>query len=317
MERKKVLVTGGNGHLGNTIAKALCDRGYSVRVTVRNPEDVESNGIFEGYPVELCEADIRDEKSVKKAMEGVSGLFQVAALYNFDERSLGEGIVANNTEGSQTVLKVARSCGVERVVMTSSIVAVGFGGTKEQPMAEDDWNDPADPYCRSKVESEKAAWKYAKEQGLDLITLCPGLILGPNFYKHTASTVNVSTYINNQLPFRFPFQPSVVDVRDVAHAHILAYENRQASGRYLVSGTHVPDFSGILKEVEPDMVLPERMLSIEQMKQLSEKSGASNEMVGQSFIYTDKKIKSELGWEPRPIEDTLKDTISWIKERGM
>ena len=310
------MVTGGNGHLGNTIAKALCEKGYIVRVTVRNTEDVKSNGIFEGYPVELYEADIRDEKSVEKAMEGVSGIFQVAALYNFNERSLGGGIVAN-TEGSQTVLRVARSCGVERVVMTSSIVAVGFGGSIEQPMTEDDWNDPADPYCRSKVESEKAAWKYAKQEGLDLVTLCPGLILGPNFYKHTASTVNVSTYINHQLPFRFPFQPSVVDVRDVADAHILAYENKQASGRYLVSGTHVSDFSGILKKVEPEMVLPERVLSIEQMKQLSEKSGASSEMVGQSFIYTDKRIKSELGWKPRPIEDTLKDTICWIKKRGM
>jgi dihydroflavonol-4-reductase len=317
MESKNVLVTGGNGHLGNAIAKALCEKGYNVRVTVRNAKDVKSNKIFEGYTVELYEADIRDEASVKKAMEGVSGLFQVAALYNFNERGLGESIVANNTEGTQTVLKVAKACRVQRVIMTSSIVAVGFGGTKEQPMTEDDWNDPADPYCRSKVESEKAAWSYAREQGLDLVTLCPGLILGPNFYKHTASTVNVSTYINHQLPFRFPFQPSVVDVRDVAHAHILAYEYKQASGRYLVSGTHVADFPDILKEVEPEMVLPERMLSIEQMKQLSEKSGASNEMVGRSFIYSDQKIKSELAWEPRPIEDTLKDTISWIKERGM
>jgi len=317
MKSKKVLVTGGNGHLGNTLAKALCDKGYNVRVTVRNVEDVQSSGIFDGYPVELNEADIRDEGAIRKAMDGVEGLFQVAALYNFNERSVTEGIVANNTEGSQTVLKVAKSCGVNRVVMTSSIVAVGFGGTEDNPMTEEYWNDPADPYCRSKVESEKAAWNFAKEQGLSLVTICPSLILGPNFYKHTASTVNVSSYINNQVPFRFPFQPSVVDVRDVAQAHILCYENENASGRYLVSGIHLSDFFLSLKELEPEMVLPERMLTIEQLKQLSEKSGSSNEMVGKSFIYSDKRIKSELGWQPLPIEETLKDTIKWIKERGM
>jgi dihydroflavonol-4-reductase len=317
MKRKKVLVTGGNGHLGNTLAKELCNKGYNVRVTVRNAEDVKTSGIFDSYNVELHEADIRDENAVKKAMEGIAGVFQVAALYNYDEQSLGEGIVANNTEGSQTVLKVAKLCGVERIVMTSSIVAVGFGGTEEQPMTEENWSDPADPYCRSKLESEKAAWEYAKEQRLNLVTICPGLILGPNFYKHTASTVNISAYINNQVPFRFTFQPSVVDVRDVAHAHILAYENKEASGRYLVSGIHVSDLFEMLKEFDPEMVLPERVLSIDEVKQLSEKSGASVEMVGQSFLYSDKKILSELGWKPRPIEETLKDTIKWIKERSM
>lgn len=317
MTNKKVLVTGGNGHVGNTLVKALLDRGYEVRTTVRNVEKVESNGIFEDYTVELYEADIRDENALKKAMQGVSGVFQVAALYSLDEKRFGKTIVANNTEGSQTVLRLAKAFGIERVVMTSSIVAVGFGGVDGQPMTEESWSDPNHPYCRSKLESEKAAWEFAKAEGLDLVTLCPGLILGPNFYKHTASTSNVSAYINNRVPIRYPFPASVVDVRDVAFAHILAYEKKEASGRYLVSGFHVSDLWEMLKEFDPDMVLPERALSIEEMKQFAEKSGSSSEMIGQSFLYSDKKIQSELGWKPRPIEETLRDTIEWIKERGM
>ncbi|RYE52755.1 MAG: NAD-dependent epimerase/dehydratase family protein, partial [Sphingobacteriales bacterium] len=312
-----VLVTGGNGHLGNTLIKALCDKGYEVRATVRNIANVKSSEIFHGYNVEFFEADIRNEEAVKKAMHGVDGVFQVAALYNYDELSLGEGIVANNTEGSLTVLRAAKSCGINRVVMTSSIAAVGFGGTNELPMTEEDWSDPADPYCRSKVESEKAAWEFAKENGLNLITLCPSLILGPNFYKHTPSTMNVSAFINNQIPFRFEFQTSIVDVRDVAKAHILAYENENASGRYLVSGIHVPDFCDVLKKYDPDMLVPERLLSIEETKQFAEKSGAPAELIGQTFLYSDKRIKSELDWMPRPISETLVDTIHWLKEREM
>lgn len=317
MKNKTVLVTGGNGHLGNTLVKALCDKGYEVRTTVRNLNSVKSSEIFDGYNVDLYEADIRDESAVKKAMEGVSGVFQVAALYNYDELSLGEGIVANNTEGSQKVLQIAKSCGVGRVVMTSSIAAVGFGGTEEQPMTEDNWSNPADPYCRSKLESEQAAWDYAKEHELDLVTLCPSLILGPNFYKHTPSTANVSAFINNQIPFRFAFQTSIVDVRDVALAHILAYENSNASGRYIVSGVHVTDFSEMLKEFDPDMILPERILSVEETKAFAEKSGAPVELIGNSFRYSDKKIISELDWKPKPIKETMLDTISWLKERGM
>ena len=317
MKPKKVLVTGGNGHVGNTLAKQLCDRGYDVRVTVRNPDEVKALGIFDGYPMELHQADIRDAAAVKKAMEGVCGVFQVAALYNYDERSLGEGIVANNTQGSQTVLRLAKTCGVERVVFTSSIAAVGFGGTREQPLTEENWSDPADPYCRSKLESEKAAWEYAKKQGLDLVALCPSVILGPNFYKHTPSTVNIGALINNQIPFRVPMQFSVVDVRDVAEAHILAFENKKASERYLVTGTNIPDLFDTLRELEPHMVVPERTLTLDEATELAEKSGLPVELVGQPYLYSDKRIQSELGWKPRPIAETLQDTIDWIKTREL
>lgn len=317
MKGEKVLVTGGNGHLGNTLAKALVKRGYAVRVTVRNPEELLKHGIFDGYDIEVATADIRNEKEVESALDGISGVFQVAALYHFEDRGEATGIVSNNVEGSQTVLKAARDRKVKRVVMTSSVMAIGFGGTEEEPMTEVAWNYPEDPYCRSKVQSEKAAWAFAKDNGLDLVTICPGLILGPNFYKHTASTINVSVFVNNQVPFRFPFHPSIVDVRDVAEAHIQAYENPKASGRYLTSGTHVEDFVAALKECDPDMILPSRTLTYEEARKFSEKTGTSTEMVGKSFRYCDEKIQTELGWRPRPLQETLNDTIQWIKERGM
>ena len=317
MKSKRVLVTGGNGHVGNTLAKSLCERGYEVRVTVRTPQEAQAFGIFNGYPVEIHQADMRDEAALRKAMTGVSGVFQVAALYHYDEQGVGEAIVDNNTKGSQTVLRLAKECGVERVVLTSSIAAVGFGGTREQPLTEDDWANPVDPYCRSKLESEKAAWEYAKQQGLDLVVLCPSIILGPNFYKHTPSTVNVGALVNNQIPFRVPMQLSAVDVRDVADAHILAYENKNASGRYLVTGTNIPDLLDALSALDPDMAVPERTLSLDEVKQLAEKSGMPAELVGQPYWYSDHRIRSELGWKSRPCSETLQDTIAWIKTREL
>jgi dihydroflavonol-4-reductase len=316
VKHKKVLVTGGNGHVGNTLAKTLCGREYDVRITVRNPEEVRAAGIFDGYDVELCRADITDEVAVREAMDGVDGVFQVAALYNYDEQ-MGDRIVANNTGGSLTVLRLAKACAVARVVLTSSIAAVGFGGTPEQPLTEDSWSDPADPYCRSKLESERAGRAFASEHDLDLVVLCPSIILGPNFYKHTPSTVNVSAFINNQVPFRLPMQFSVVDVRDVADAHIRAYESKSAAGRYLVAGTNIPDLMSALHELDPDMIVPQRTLTLDEAKRLAEKSGLPVELVGQPYLYSDRRIRSELGWAPRPVAETLSDTIAWIKDREL
>jgi dihydroflavonol-4-reductase len=317
VKREKVLVTGGNGHLGNTLVKALCARGYAVRATVRQPHEVREAGIFDDCDVELHQADIRDSDAMRQAMQGVQGVFQVAALYHYDEQSLGEGIVANNTEGSQSVLRQAKACGVQRLVFTSSIAAVGFGGTPEAPLTEENWGESDDPYCRSKLDSERAAWEFARQEGLEMVALCPSIILGPNFYKHTPSTVNIAAFVNNQVPFRLPMQMSVVDVRDVAHAHILAYENKQAHGRYLVSGTNVTNLLEMMSKLDPDMVLPERTLTAKEAIQFAEKAGMPTELVGQPYLFADTKIRRELGWSPRPVTETLGDTIAWIKAHDM
>lgn len=312
-----VLVTGGNGHVGNTLAKQLCDRGYAVRVTVRDVEDVRAQGIFDGYPVELHQADIRDEDALRAAMAGVRGVFQVAALYHYDEASLGEGIVENNTDGCLAVLRAAQASGVARVVLTSSIAAVGFGGTEEQPLTEADWSDPEDPYCRSKLESERVARQWADEARLDLVVICPGIVLGPNFYKHTPSTVPVAAIVHNQMPFRVQVALSVVDVRDLADAHILAYEKGTPGGRYLAAGTHVPDLVMAVTEAVPGLQVPERVLSLAEAKALAQKSGTPVELVGQPYRYSDRRIRDELGWQPRPLAETLRDTAAWIEAHDL
>jgi dihydroflavonol-4-reductase len=317
VQPRKMLVTGGNGHVGNTLAKQLCNKGYEVRVTVRNPDEVRAFGIFDGYDVQVHRADMRDAAALRHAMDGVDGVFQVAALYNYDEQGLGEHIVANNVEGAQTVLRLAKECGVERVVLTSSIAAVGFGGSEGSPLTEADWSQPDDPYCRSKMLSEQAAWTYARDHALDLVVLCPSIILGPNFYKHTPSTVNVGALIDNQVPFRIPIGLAAVDVRDVADAHILACENKNASGRYLVTGTRIPDLVGALSECDPDMVVPERTLSLDEARELAEKAGMPVELVGQPYCYSDERARRELGWQPRPVGQTLRDTVAWIRSRDL
>jgi dihydroflavonol-4-reductase len=129
--------------------------------------------------------------------------------------------------------------------------------------------------------------------------------------------VNVSAFVNNQVPFRIPMQLSVVDVRDVALAHMLAYRNPKATGRYLVAGTNVADLVGALSELDEEMVVPERVLSVEEAKQLAEKTGLPVELVGQPYWYSDERIRSELGWSPRPVQETLRDTVAWIKDNEL
>jgi dihydroflavonol-4-reductase len=112
-------------------------------------------------------------------------------------------------------------------------------------------------------------------------------------------------------------QVSVVDARDVADAHVRAYEDESASGRYLVAGAHIADLISALQDLDPDMVMPERTLTLDEAKQLAKKAGMPVELVGQPYRYCDRRIRSELGWAPRPVAETLRDTIAWIKEREL
>ncbi len=114
MKPKKVLVTGGNGHVGNTLAKALSERGYDVRVTVRNPDEVRSAEIFAGYPIELYQADIRNEAAIAKAMHGVVACSKWPRSTTTTSRARAKASL-------QTTQRVVRRCCGRRALAASNV----------------------------------------------------------------------------------------------------------------------------------------------------------------------------------------------------
>ena len=122
---KLCLVTGANGHLGNTLVRALLARGDKVRAGVRN---LDNRTPFEGLACELVYAELQDKTAMRKALEGVDVLYQVAAVFRHWARDPYEEIILPNINGTRLLLEAAAEAGVRRIVYVSSVAAVGHNG---------------------------------------------------------------------------------------------------------------------------------------------------------------------------------------------
>lgn len=317
----KVLVTGGTGHVGLTLSMELQQRGYDVRSTVRNLKNISRITPVKELGIEIVEADLLKPNTLKKAMEGVEGVFQVAAVYTTRAKDPQTEIIDPSVIGGINVLKAAHEAQVKRVVFTSTMGAVGLTSTPEIPLTEKDWNDDVEmPYVYAKTEAERKAWKFAEKNDLDLVTINPTGIIGPNFYRLTPSTEILDNIINNKLPAIPPSYLNVVDVRDVAIAHALAYETDKANGRYLC-GTENFSLREIMEKIHnefPEIQVPKRQLSPFLFRLFAFFSRQvtrqeANFLINLSQYIDTTKIRTELGWKPRPIEESLRDTVEWFK----
>ena len=187
--------------------------------------------------------------------------------------------------------------------MTSSFAAVGYSPSTEQRWTEQDWTDPADEntaYIRSKAIAERAAWDFMTREGgaLELTTIVPVGIFGPTLGPHLSTSVQIvrSMLAGGPLPTGQYF--GVVDVRDVADAHVRAMTTEAAAGeRFLV----VAD--------EPAVTFGE----------LARMVGVSTEdnTTGTRPQISNAKAKAVLGWRPRPLDETIRDTVTSLRDLGL
>jgi nucleoside-diphosphate-sugar epimerase len=240
---KKVLVTGANGHVGNNLVKALVERGYRVRASVRDSGDSRKIANLPAADIELVSLDVRDGKRFEEAAAGMDMLFHVAATYKNYTASKGEAdeMTRDCIEGARSAMLAAARCGVRRIVLTSSAVTVPLVEPGGRATTEEDWRtDFNSPYHRAKTLAEQEAWQLAKEHGLDLVTVLPGGIIGPGFARGTASTDFIESIMLGGLKMGAPDANfPAVDVRDVVTGHILAAESG-ATGRFLIVNDVLP-----------------------------------------------------------------------------
>ncbi len=326
-----ILVTGANGHVGYNITKLLAEQGYNVRASVRDVRNKEKTNHLNELGVEVVEADIMKPESLKSAVNGMDGVFQVAAVFKTWAKNPQKEIIEPSMIGGVNVLKAAKEAGVKKIVFTSGNVAMGSDSSPERIFAEDDWNDTAtSPYVIAKTQGEKKAWEFAEQNNLNMVSINPAAIIGPGFYRHTGSTEFFEEILKNKLPGIFPLNLSFVDARDVAKAHLLAYENKDAKGRYLVSDKFFTsmDLLQLIKEFEPGISIPEKQISLSQLKVFSFIDWCSslftgnrkltkvmiNDTLGKYAKFSSRKAREELGWEPMDIRQSIKDTVFWVKQ---
>jgi dihydroflavonol-4-reductase len=237
-----VLVTGGTGFVAGWCIVELLERGYAVRTTIRNPakEDAVRGATGGGDRLTFAIADLTDDDGWDQAVAGCGYVLHVASPLGGDGRSDDGTLTGPARDGALRVLRAATRARVNRVVMTSSTAAAtprtAFGVSDESV-----WTDPADPnlnpYRRSKLLAERAAWDFMASHpgGTTLTTILPTAIFGPLLPTQNVGSVEV---IARLLAGRLPFVPrcgfTVVDVRDLADLHIRAMTSPAAAGQRFI-----------------------------------------------------------------------------------
>lgn len=314
-----VCVTGAGGFIASWLVKSLLERGYNVRGTAREPGDEKNVHLqnIEGAKerLKILKADLLDYDSLLEAINGCSGVFHTACPVPSQRASNPEVEVINPAvKGTLNVLKACSVSKVKRVIMTSSVGAVLMDPKRPRDKFVDEscWSDPE--YCRetqnwyfmAKTVSEQGAWHYSEEHGLDLISICPSLVLGPILQpKLNASSLILVKLLNGDLERCENKARNIVDVRDVAKAHILAYEIPSAAGRYLCTAHSVKtkELVDILKRLYPQYNYPKDYVDV----------GLDSSGVEQ---LSGNKLR-ELGLEYMQLQETLVDIVECFKHKGI
>ncbi|KAK9808369.1 hypothetical protein WJX73_007525 [Symbiochloris irregularis] len=245
------VVTGASGYIAVQLVKQLLEKGYIVRGTVRSTKDTAKTeiltqlaGVLPGR-LELHEADLLQEGSFDDVVQGADYVFHTASPVIKEPEDAQRDVIDPALNGTKNVLAsvIKHKSGIKRVVMTSSVVAVSdFKSPPKNGSAftEDDWAENsslADPYRHSKVLAERHAWKVAEEQGFELVTILPTWVLGPILGTRldSLSMLKTKDFVEGKSDELYG---RMVDVRDVARAHILAAELPHAHGRYIVTDPH-------------------------------------------------------------------------------
>ncbi|KAI5341951.1 hypothetical protein L3X38_009826 [Prunus dulcis] len=315
---KVVSVTGASGYIASWVVKLLLQRGYTVKASVRDPNDKKKTEhllALDGAKerLQLFKADLLEEGSFNSVVEGSEGVFHTASPFYHDVSDPQAELIDPALKGT---LNVLRSCAkvpsIKRVVITSSMAAVAFNGKPLAPdvIIDESWfSDLAVCeklklwYMISKTLAEDAAWKFTKENRIDMVAINPGLVIGPLLQPTLNTSVEpVLKLINGAETF-----PNItyrwVDVRDVANAHILAFENASASGRYCLVAriAHCSEVVKLLRGLFPALKIPEK---------------CADDKPFTPIYQVSKERAQALGVKFTPLEVTLKDTVESLKEKN-
>ena len=247
----RVLVTGGSGFIAGHVIFQLLEQGHAVRTTVRSlRREVEVRaaltgaGMTGGEALSFVEADLTRDTGWDAAVAGCDVILHVASPVHTEGVKDEDEVIRPAREGTLRVLRAARDAGVRRVVLTSAFHAVGFGHPHtDRVFTEDDWSvldgPGLDAYGRSKILAERAAWDFVRDHGaaVELVALLPVAVMGPVLGTGVSGADHiVQRALSGQLPGYPDVHIPIVDVRDVAAAHLAAMTAPGAAGeRFLVA----------------------------------------------------------------------------------
>src|SRR5437763_15977269 len=232
----KVLVTGATGFVGSHVAQLRSEQGADLRLLVRASSNT---GNISELKAERVTGDLRDTESLKKAVQGCEFVFHVAADYRLWVRD-PEEMYRCNVEGTRAIIRAAQAAGVRRVIYTSSVATMGFTRTG-QIVGEDSpvsLRDMIGHYKRSKFLAEQVALE-AGQKGANVVVVNPTTPVGERDIKPTPTGRIIVDFLKRKFPAYVDTGLNLVDVADIARAHIQAFERGRTGERYILGGENL------------------------------------------------------------------------------
>ena len=325
------LVTGGAGFIGTHLVRLLRAEGEAVRVLDLKAPPAPVAG------VEYLQGSITDAGRVREAVRGCTRVFHMAAHAGLWARDKTDFERINLT-GTRQVLDAARELGVETMVHTSTESILIAAGRGRAPQRVDEDTEPqasamAGPYCRGKRLAEQAALQAWREQGQRVIVCNPTVPIGPGDHWLTPPARMLLGFLNRQYPAYLPTTLNLVDARDAALGHWLAATRGEPGRRYIL-GAHDVSLRALLDLLQrlSGVAMPRRTVpyplawSVAAVSEfiadrITHRPPAAPltgvRLAGIPVSFDNQRTRQALGWQPRPLAQTLEDALADYRERGL
>jgi len=320
----KAFVTGAAGFIGTQVVKRLVEEGHEVSILVheREPEGLKD------LPIHSCPGSLEDLEGLCEHLAGAEAVFHLAAVVSTDPKD-GPTLQRINTRGTENVVQACLRNKVGRLVHTSSIHALEcptdtLSFNEDSPLAIGAHHHP---YDRSKAAGEQAVLKGV-EEGLDAVIVNPGGTMGPEDWAPTPVGEMLLQLYHRQIPGLVNGGFHWVDNRDVAEGMLLAHGKGRTGRRYILTGEYatIPEIAKMVREITgastPRLVTPMWLAklvaplvttysSLRGTKPLYTRDSLTM-LCGHQKI-TSQRAAEELGYQPRPIRETIEDTFAWFE----
>ena len=324
----EILLTGATGFVGSHLARKLAEAGHSLRVLYRSPSKLS---VLEGLRYQAIQGDLNDRQALERACAGCDILFHVAAKADYWKDDDKDALWRINVDGTHNVLAAAQAAHIKRVIFTSSASTIGIRSGEELATESDRFDLPSHRfwYAYTKVKAEEVVAKFV-DSGLDVVTLNPSVIIGPGDLNAISGTFIIQTA---RFQWALPISSggvAVIDVRDVAQAHVNAIERGKSGERYLLNTANYPYsewFKLIAKAcgvrppifTTPDFMLESTARLIDLLRRMGIETplDANQARLGSSFVYFNgSKAHRDLFTPQIDIETSLQETWQWYLENG-
>lgn len=320
----KYFLTGATGFVGGKLAQMLRKEGHEVIALVRNPA---AAGALEGMGVKVAKGDVTEKESMRAPMQGCDGVYHVAGWYKLGQRDNSAGWQIN-VEGTRNVLELMQELGIPKGVYTSTLAINSDTHGKVYDEQFHFTGKHISEYDRTKAAAHDVANEFITK-GLPLVVVMPGLIYGPDGTSMSDEALRL--FLKKQLPL-IPRKAAYcwAHVEDVAQGHILAMEKANPGSTYIIAGpvhtlteafAMASEITGLRKPlfVPPGMLRLSAFFSglVEKIIRLPEmySSEALRVQAGVTYLGDNSKARKELGYNPRPLRDGLKETLEYEREK--